>query len=76
MCLAQLTETFSHVCFGAGTCLNVEHWLRSYLLRCKNSIERTKETIDVLLSGRSNIPEFFQQRDPTATDVQGSFDAA
>lgn len=57
-----------------GTGLDVDHWLRMYLLRCKNSIERTKESLDVLLSGRSTIPEFFRQRDPTAPDVQGSFD--
>ncbi|KAE8745305.1 hypothetical protein FOCC_FOCC007990 [Frankliniella occidentalis] len=59
---------------ATGTGLDVDHWLRMYLLRCKNSIERTKESLDVLLSGRSTIPEFFRQRDPTAPDVQGSFD--
>ncbi|KAJ1525647.1 hypothetical protein ONE63_008865 [Megalurothrips usitatus] len=57
-----------------GTGLDVDHWIRMYLLRCKNSIERTKESLDVLLSGRTTIPEFFHGRDPTAADVLANFD--
>lgn len=48
--------------------------LRMYLLRCKNSLERTKEALDVLLSSRATVPELFAARDPAAADVQGSFD--
>ncbi|XP_065226974.1 uncharacterized protein LOC135850141 [Planococcus citri] len=40
-----------------------DDWLTNFLLRCKNSIEKTKKIIDGYYTTRTSMPEVFQDRD-------------
>lgn len=39
--------------------------IRLFLILCKNSLERTKESLDQYYTMKSMVPEFFADRDPT-----------
>ncbi|XP_060850784.1 alpha-tocopherol transfer protein-like [Rhopalosiphum padi] len=43
-----------------------ERRIRLFLILCKNSLERTKESLDQYYTLKSMVPEFFGNRDPTA----------
>ncbi len=41
-----------------------EDILACFLIRCKNSLEKTKRKLDMYYSGRAILPEIFTNRDP------------
>ena len=44
--------------------------LLSFLRGCKYSLETTKKKIDLLFTVRNFLPEFFDNWDPMADDIQ------
>jgi len=42
-----------------------ERRIRMFLILCKNSLERTKESLDQYYTIKSMVPEYFSNRDPT-----------
>lgn len=50
-----------------------DEWLTNFLLRCKNSLERTKKTLDGYYTTRALMPEVFQDRDPSTKQLQHVF---
>lgn len=42
-----------------------ERRIRLLLILCKNSLERTKESLDQYYTIKSMVPEYFADRDPT-----------
>jgi len=51
-----------------------EVWLRNFLLRCKNSVERAKERLDTYYTVRANMPEIYSDRDPSCKEIEDVFD--
>ncbi|XP_028158141.1 alpha-tocopherol transfer protein-like [Ostrinia nubilalis] len=47
--------------------------LRRFLASCGHSLERTKRTIDLFFTIRSNAPEVFFKRDPWSPEIQRVF---
>lgn len=43
-----------------------ERRIRMFLILCKNSMERAKESLDQYYTLKSMVPEFFGNRDPTS----------
>uniref|UniRef100_A0A2S2QQE7 Alpha-tocopherol transfer protein-like n=1 Tax=Sipha flava TaxID=143950 RepID=A0A2S2QQE7_9HEMI len=46
-----------------------ERRIRMFLIMCKNSLERTKESLDQYYTIKSMVPEFFSDRDPTSPSL-------
>lgn len=53
-----------------------ERRIRLFLILCKNSMERTKESLDQYYTIKSMIPEFFGDRDPTLPPLERSMDTS
>lgn len=53
--------------------VQVDDWLETYLILCKNSIERTKEALDLYFTTKVLFPEVFGNRDPLAPAFQQSY---
>lgn len=53
--------------------VKVDDWLENFLIQCKNSIERTKEALDLYFSRGILVPEVFTRRDPLSPPFQTSF---
>uniref|UniRef100_A0A1B6C1N4 CRAL-TRIO domain-containing protein n=2 Tax=Clastoptera arizonana TaxID=38151 RepID=A0A1B6C1N4_9HEMI len=49
---------------------NVDKWLENYLVLNKNSLERTKENLDMYFSVRVLFPEVFAFRDPLHEQIR------
>ncbi|XP_065226037.1 uncharacterized protein LOC135849496 isoform X2 [Planococcus citri] len=47
-----------------------EEWLTNFLLRCKNSLERTKKALERYYTTRVTMPEVFQDRDPCTKEIK------
>ncbi|XP_065201052.1 alpha-tocopherol transfer protein-like [Planococcus citri] len=50
-----------------------DEWLTNFLLRCKNSLEKTKKVLDGYYTTRTLMPEVFQDRDPCTKQIEHVF---
>ncbi|CAG9862277.1 unnamed protein product [Phyllotreta striolata] len=51
-----------------------ENLVRRFLKCCNDSIERSKQLIDLYYTLRSHVPEVYSNRDPTAPEIQRIFE--
>lgn len=47
--------------------------IRRFLYSCRHSLERTKKTIDLCFTIRSQAPEIFSNRDPDSKEMENIY---
>ena len=47
-----------------------DEFLSNFLIRCKNSVERAKNQLEVYYTNRALMPEIFTNRDPCDPEIQ------
>lgn len=45
--------------------------LRVFLIGCKCDVNKTKNKLEAMYTGRTLFPVFFEDRDPLGVDIQG-----